>query len=238
MTRFFCFLTIISSLLLSAVPARAEEDVSVTTYANFLSGYIFQGVPAKATGRPVFQYGATVTKGNWYADVWVSNDWDKSPFSNCGGCETDFTLGYSRSFWGVDWRISVAWFMLPEFDQARGDVIQTDLEASKTFKIDEQNSIRPYMLVEFNAVFRGPYDGTSIQTGVGHQWSRGNWTVSNQVGYTHYTVRGNHTVRYNGGVSYNWNGVSLDLLIVKAYYRLNHGSEFEAVFGAGVSKTF
>jgi hypothetical protein len=116
--------------------------------------------------------------------------------------------------------------------------VQIDVEVSKTLKLSDQHSLRPYVLIEMNPVIRGPDFGTFYQVGLTDTWKQNDWSVSNQVAYIHNDGWDNNIAIYNGRISYTGiKNVTLSPVIIKGFYEFGD-SRTKFVFGVGASAAF
>jgi hypothetical protein len=216
-----------------------DNDWAFTMSTDVLSGHILQPRALIQADEPVHQVILNAThKNGLYGDVWVSTKIGEVPFGDHRESRAELTLGYRTKVAGLDVRTSAALFMVPKMDSIAGDTVQLDFEVSKTIRLSQHHSVRPYMLVELNPVIDRPDIGTFYHLGFGHTWRQGSWMLSNQLAYVRNSGIDSNIVLYSSRISYvGISRVTLSPLIVRGFHDFTD-NRTKFVFGAGISTTF
>ena len=162
----FVVATIAAIVMLAAVGASANPDVTLTYVNKYMvgAGSVVHNDPCLHVNvyMPI--------QSGWYADLWVSSGFDAKPNF---GREVDYTAGYSAS----NWEVGGSFFDLNNvFELKTADIVDFFGEARYTVQIDSTRNfwLKPFARVEYMLVTRNTRD---LSAGTYALGTKGNATL-------------------------------------------------------------
>lgn len=199
----------------------AEDNVSVTVYADIVSGRDFPDQGFSLTGEPVTEFGITACSGAWCVDLWRA----ESLSGNVADHETDLAIFRTDTIGGFTVETKVAFFELegPEVWDAKLTVshpIGERCEASASYEV---------MWAGFNDHVTKGELSCSFPTSV----ERLTVDVSGAVAYS--TWASSVTPMYQLGLGYELRPGLTASFYLKGY---EGESDQNILFGVGIARTW
>jgi hypothetical protein len=110
-------------------------------------------------------------KSGLYFNLWHSGELGRQFFDNENpwATEMDYTVGYATQLLGLDADLGVSYYDCGRLFRKTDDSVYSYLRLSKTYEIDKNQSLSPYIKFNvYNMVQNVPGDGFILHTGICH----------------------------------------------------------------------